>query len=103
MRDMDLADLFPASRQQLSTLAQLSARGCTKHDLQTARRRGLIAPVRRGVWSPVQLPPRSEHLMTDGLLDLGYLARMRSVLLELGDRAVLGGRCSALSWGWDLL
>ena len=100
---MDVDDLFPSSRQRLSTPAQLRKKGCTKHDLQQARRAGAAAPVRRGVWSPVPLPECAAHLLTDGVLDLGFLAQMRAVLLELGDRAVLGCRCAALAWAWDLL
>lgn len=99
---MDLDDLFPACRQRLSSRQQL-LRHITRDELRALRVEGLAAPVRRGVWSPVALPPVAEHLMSDGMLDLGYLATMRAVLLELGDRAVLGARCAALGWGWDLL
>src|SRR4051812_25704279 len=100
---MDLTALFPTTRQQLSTCPQLAAAGLTRHYLRLAAAEGLVRAVRRGVWSPIALPPVTEHLMTDGVLDLGWLAAMRAVLLELGPRAVLGGRCAALAWGWDLL
>lgn len=100
---MDLTALFPTTRQQLSTCPQLAAAGLTRHYLRRAAAEGLVRAVRRGVWSPVALPAVGEHLLTDGVLDLGWLAAMRAVLLELGPRAVLGGRCAALAWGWDLL
>jgi hypothetical protein len=63
----------------------------------------LVQRVRRSVYSTKPPPPVAGHLLTNGLLDLGYLALMRAALLELGKRAVLGGRSAALAWGWDLL
>jgi very-short-patch-repair endonuclease len=100
---MDLVHLFPLDRQQLSNCKQLKAQGFTSDHIQEARKNNLIARVRRGVYSPIPLPPIGEHLISNGVLDLGYLAKMRSVLLEVGARAFLGGRSGALAWGWDLL
>ena len=54
------------------------------------------------MYSPHPLPVRAEYLLSDGLLDPGYLAQVRAVLLELGPRAMAGGRTAALLWGCDL-
>ncbi|MCW2706872.1 MAG: hypothetical protein JWM22_714 [Frankiales bacterium] len=100
---MDLASLFPSNRQHLSPYRQLSAAGLSRHHLRLAMDEKLVQRVRRSVYSTKPLPPVAGHLLTNGVLDLGYLALMRAVLLELGKRAVLGGRSAALAWGWDLL
>jgi very-short-patch-repair endonuclease len=100
---MDLTTLFPSCRQQLSAYRQLTDAGLTRHHLRLAMDAQLVQRVRRCVYSTQPLPPVAGHLLTNGVLDLGYLAFLRAVLLELGKRAVLGGRCAALAWGWDLL
>jgi very-short-patch-repair endonuclease len=100
---MDLVPLFPPYRQGLSNCTQLNAQGFTSDHISEARYLKQIVRVRRGVYSTEPLPPVAEHLISNGILDLGYLARMRSVLLEVGDRAMLGARSAALAWGWELL
>lgn len=102
LRNMDLGILCPASRQQLSSLRQLRAAGLSRHFLNIALDEELLQRVRRSVYSPVPLPLRGTYLLSDGVLDLGYLAEVRAVLLELGPRAMAGGRTAALLWGWDL-
>lgn len=99
---MDLGDLCPFSRQQLSSYRQLRAAGFSRHSLQIALAEDLLQRVRRGVYSPVPLPEPAPYLLSNGVLDLGYLAHVRAVLLELGPRAMAGGRTAALLWGWDL-
>jgi very-short-patch-repair endonuclease len=99
---MDIPTLFPPSRQQLSSYRQLVRAGLTSHFLKAAILEGELVRVRRAVYSPVPLPKRVPFLMTDGVLCPGYLAEVRAVLLELGPRAMAGGRTAALLWGWDL-
>lgn len=99
---MDLSLHFPPTRQQLSSYRQLLATGLTRHSLKVLREEEAVLRVRRGVYSPCPLPDRATHLLTNGLLDRGYLAEVRAVLLELGPRAMAGGRTGALLRGWDL-
>jgi very-short-patch-repair endonuclease len=99
---MDLSVICPFSRQQLSSTAQLRAAGLSRHHLSLALDAKVLTRVRRAVYSPVPLPARATYLLSDGKVDLGYLAHVRAVLLELGARAMAGGRTAALLYGWDL-
>jgi very-short-patch-repair endonuclease len=63
---------------------------------------GRLVRVRRAVYSPQPLEPRGAFLLHDGRVDAAYLAEVRAVLLEMGPRAMAGGRTAALLWGWDL-
>jgi very-short-patch-repair endonuclease len=95
--------LFPASRQRLSNVSQLAAQGVDKDKLKEMYDGKLVQRIRRGVYSPEPLPARGTYLLTNGLLDLGYLAEARSIILGITKNAVVGGRTAALFWGFDLL
>lgn len=99
---MDLALLFPPHRQQLSRRGQLLAQGMTDDSLNEALRSGVVVRVGRRVYSPARLPARGRYLLTDGVLDRGYLAEVRALLLEISKSACAGGRTAALLWNWDL-
>lgn len=95
--------LFPASRQRLSRISQLAAAGVRRDQVRQWHDEKLIVRIRRGVYSPTPLPARGTYLLTNGLLDVGFLAEVRAVMLELTDRACAGARTAALLWGFDLL
>jgi very-short-patch-repair endonuclease len=98
--DMDLA--FPYSRQRLSNVSQLAALGVTQAHLRDWLDGEAIRRIRRGVYADRPLPLRGTYLLSNGLLDLGFLAEIRAVMLGLSDGAVVAGRCAALLWGFDL-
>lgn len=101
--DDDLAAACPASRQQLTTRAHLSAAGVTKALLERALDEGLLRRLRRGVYAPRALPPRGRHLLRDGVPDASYVAHVRAALLAAGPQAVADRRTAAVMWAMDLL
>jgi very-short-patch-repair endonuclease len=99
---MDSAVAFPPVRQHLSTVAQLAEAEVSRGQLARAIEEGAVQRIRRGVYSNRPLPGRGTYLLTNGLLDLGYLAEVRAVMLEVSEHALAGGRTAALLWGFDL-
>jgi very-short-patch-repair endonuclease len=99
---MDLDLMFPHSRQRLSNVSQLTALGVGRAHIREWLAAGVVLRIRRGVYADRPLPARGTYLLSNGLLDLGYLAEVRAVVLGLSDRSVVAGRTAALLWGFDL-
>jgi very-short-patch-repair endonuclease len=96
-----LASACSAARQGIASREQLSAKGITRGLLARALRTGDLVRLRRGVYGLGPLPIRGRHLLSDGTVDLAYLAEVRAVLLSLN--AVADLRTAALFWGMDML
>ena len=99
---MDLALAFPPSRQCLASREQLEQSGVTRHQLARLVRDGDVLRLRRGVYSTGPLAPRGQHLLSGGVVDPGYLAQVRAVLLGCSDEIGAGCRTAAIVWGFDL-
>lgn len=63
---------------------------------------GRLVRVRRGVYSPVPLPAKAQHLVSGGRPDPAYVAHVRATLMSLGTTAMAGGRTAAVLWGLDM-
>lgn len=96
---MDPALAFPPARQHLANVAQLAAAKVSRGQLSRAG--DPVVRISRGVYSDRPLPERGSYLLTNGLVDLGYLAEVRAVLLGT-NQAIAGGRTAAVLWGFDL-
>ena len=94
--------LFPPTRQFLATRAQLRTAGLSRRALQAGMKSGDIVRICRGVYATRPLPDRGAYLLSGGVVDAGYLALVRSVLLRLGPEVCAGGRTAAVLWGFDL-
>jgi very-short-patch-repair endonuclease len=87
--------------QGMATREQLLTAGLTRRLLSRALATGDLVRLRRGVYALGPLPARSRHLLSNGQLDLGYLAATRAVVLSLD--GVADRRTAALLWGMDQL
>ncbi|MCU1595896.1 MAG: hypothetical protein JWO12_3288, partial [Frankiales bacterium] len=99
---MELAVVCPPSRQGLATLAQLKTAGVNRHAVAKAVRDAVLVRTHRGVYSPAALPEVATHLLSGGVIDKGYLAWVRSVLLSLGKDCMAARRTAAALWGFDM-
>lgn len=99
-------DLTPADRllqrqQGQATRSQLHAAGLTRRGLERALREGSLRRSRAGLYLNGDVPARGLHLLSDGRVDLGYLAELRGELLTLGGAAA-SRRTAAVMWGFDM-
>ena len=104
---MDLVALAaaacPASRQEQATRAQLLSAGLGTAAISRMVEDGGLVRLRRGAYALAPLPPRGRHLLSDGRVDLGYLAEVRSVLHSLAGGGVADRRTAAVLWQMDML
>ena len=98
-----VAQACTSSRQGQAARHHLKAAGLgTAAVAQLVKDGGLIR-LRRGAYALEPLPPRGRHLLSNGVVDLGFLAEVRAVLHSLGDEAVADRRTAAALWQMDML
>lgn len=101
---MNLDVDFAPYRQGLASRQHLITRGWNSPSLTAALKEELIFRRCRGVYARTKnAPAPAGHLLTDHVLDRGYLERVREVMISLSDQACVGGRTMCLLYGWDLL
>lgn len=100
---MDLVVDLPPSRQGLASTQQLIAAGWTCDTIAAAVKNGLLVRRRRAVYSRTEAPGRAPFLLSNRVLDRGYLEEVREVMLSVSNDACVAGRTMCLLYGWDLL
>lgn len=89
-------------QQGVATWPQLAGAGLTRRALAAAVAGTVLERVGRGIYRDRPVPPRGEHLLTDGCPDPGYVAEVREVLLRLGPGARAARRTAAVLWAMDM-
>ena len=97
-----LAQACTAARQHHASREQLQKAGLTTAQISALVRDGGLRRLRRGSYALAPLPSRARHLLSDGRVDLGYLAEVRSVTLSIPG-ATADRRTSAICWQMDML
>jgi very-short-patch-repair endonuclease len=98
-----LAKACIEARQHQATRGHLRSAGVGTTLLTRCVREQRILRLRRGAYALAPLPSRGRHLLSDGQVDLGYLAEVRSVLHSLGTDCAADRRTAALLWQMDML
>ena len=91
-----------AQRQSQASRSHLRKAGVGTAQISALVKAGGLLRLRRGAYALAPLPARGQHLLSDGTVDLGYLAAVRAVLHSLGD-AVADRRTAAVLWRMDML
>ena len=89
-------------QQELATRAQLRAAGLKPPRLSRAVGVGQVLRIRRRVYALSPLPVVPRFVVTDKGVAAEYVARVRAVLLSLGESATARGRTAAVLRGWAL-
>src|SRR4051812_44346711 len=97
-----VAEACTAQRQQQASRSHLRTAGVRTAQISALVKDGGLLRLHRGAYALAPLPTRGQHLLSDGKIDLGYLAEVRAVLHSLGD-AVADRRTAAVLWRLDML
>lgn len=103
MRIADVVAEAGRASQGLVTAGDLRRAGSRPGALTRALRAGELVRVRRGVYSPNQLPPWPRFVVTESGPSPAYVAQVRAVLLSLGPGAAASSRTAAALWQWGML
>jgi hypothetical protein len=98
-----LAEACNAVRQGQADRRDLLAAGLGSTLIADCVRDGLLLRYHRGAYGLAPLPTRGRHLLSDGRVDVGYLAEARSVLHSMRPDVVADRRTSAVMWQMDML
>jgi hypothetical protein len=98
-----VAEACTAERQHQANRAQLAAAGLGSTVVSRCLAAGSLLRLRRGAYALGPLASRGRHLLSDGVVDPGYLAEVQCVLLSLGAGCAADRRTGAVLWGMDLL
>jgi very-short-patch-repair endonuclease len=90
-------------RQLMADRAHLAGVGLGPAAVADLLQKKVLTRVARGVYSPAPLPATARHLISGGVPDHAYVARVRAALLSRGGTAIAGGRTAAVLWGFDML
>ena len=97
-----LAAACPALRQQQAHRSQLIEAGLRTAQITALVRDGGLIRIHRGAFALAPLPTRGRPLLSDGRVDLGFLAEVRAAATSIKG-AVADRRTAALLWQMDML